>query len=75
MPPQVGHTPAPFAAVPAEIDGQGGTSETGRIGRALEPAQSAPMIVLAQVPNADASELSTKVLAAATPNHGQAPFD
>lgn len=62
---QVGHTQRLSLAVPAEIDGQGGTSETGRIGRALEPAQSAPMIVLAQVPNADASELSTKVLAAA----------
>ncbi|WP_027833517.1 baseplate multidomain protein megatron [Maritalea myrionectae] len=62
---QTGHTQRVSLTVPADIDGHGGTSETTRTGRALEPAQSAPMIVLAQVPNADASELTTKMLAAA----------
>jgi hypothetical protein len=62
---QLAHSQQLSLSVPQESNGDQGAEQSTRTGRAVEPAQSAPLIVLAQVPNEGTDELNTRVLAAA----------
>jgi hypothetical protein len=62
---QLAHSQKMSLRLPQEPNGSGGTETSTRTGKTLEPAQSAPLIVLAQLPNEDADELNTKLFASA----------
>ncbi|MCF4097944.1 baseplate multidomain protein megatron [Maritalea mediterranea] len=62
---QLAHSQRITTSLPRSAGSKGQAAPVARRGRTPEPSQSAPLIILAQMPNENADELNTKLFAAA----------